>query len=1040
MRKRKFLYLKRLILPAVICFMLISLQALGQVPPKQVSDQDLVRDVEDKISEIMKEGRIPGLNAIVMREGRVLMNKGFGFADLEKKTPVTSGTYFELASCSKAYTALAALALEKEGKISLDDPITKYIPNFSVIFEGKEYHPTIRQFLYQTSGFEFYDIAELPPGAGKDALKEAVEVFNGKESQHMPGTNHQYSTVNYNVVARVIEVASGLTFEDYLTNHVLKPLGLNNTSVGVKKDNPPAGMAQGYKISFSSPRAYEPPIFRANNAAGYVISNGKDMERWLKLQMGLEANEFADLISRTHIGDPSVPPNLMRLASYGMGWYVPIMGKGLVFHSGLNPTFSTFIRLNATTGYAVALMTNSGLGEPTEALGNRIAAILDSKKIDKEYEYENSIDKVAAVVFYISIVILLFILGFLILVIKNIITGKRSFEAQTLVSIIKMLAMPLVFVPFLFGVYLVPRAMTDGGSWAFVSVWTPSSITIMGYSLLAVFALGYLGYIISVLFPPKNPYFRSAPLLVILSLVNGGANAVVIFLLHTSLYSPIKLQYLLYFFGLALVVYISGSKVVQTKLIKLTMDIVYDLRIKLIDKIFLTSYQKFEKMDRGRVYATLNDDTGQIGNSASLFVALISSIVTTIGCFMYLATIAFWATVVTILIIWTIAALYYFVGKQAEVYMEEARDTRNVYMGLLNGMLDGFKELSLHIRKKKEYKGDVEASCDEFRVKQSVAMIKFVNAFLVGESMLIAVLGAVGFGIPKLFPDIRTTTLMGFILVLLYMIGPINGILHSIPTVLQMKISWTRVKEFLKDIPANIDPKDIEALGEKKTDIQEVSAKGILFQYESESEDETGFSVGPLDFEAKKGEVIFIVGGNGSGKTTLAKLLTGLYIPDEGTLKVDGKEVSNYELGEYYSSVFSGFHLFEKLYNIDLETKSQEAMEYLKLLHMEKKVEIKDGRFTTINLSGGQKKRLALIQCYLEDCPIYIFDELAADQDPQFRKFFYRDLLQKMRDKGKIVIAVTHDDHYFDVADRIIKMDMGKVDKMEAHEYSKVTS
>ena len=175
---------------------------------------------------------------------------------------------------------------------------------------------------------------------------------------------------------------------------------------------------------------------------------------------------------------------------------------------------------------------------------------------------------------------------------------------------------------------------------------------------------------------------------------------------------------------------------------------------------------------------------------------------------------------------------------------------------------------------------------------------------------------------------------------------------------------------------------------------------------------------------------MFIIGGNGSGKTTLAKLLTGLYIPHDGEITVDGKPVANFQLGEYFSTVFSDFHLFDKLYNIDLsgETKRDEAQRYLETLHLDGKIELTGDSFSTTDLSGGQRKRLALLKCYLEDCPVYLFDEVAADQDPEFRKFFYRELLPKMKEKGKIVIAITHDDHYFDVADKVIKMDMGKID------------
>ena len=349
--------------------------------------------------------------------------------------------------------------------------------------------------------------------------------------------------------------------------------------------------------------------------------------------------------------------------------------------------------------------------------------------------------------------------------------------------------------------------------------------------------------------------------------------------------------------------------------------IVYDLRMKLLEKIFLTSYERFEKIEQGRVFATLNNDTGQIGGSANLFVGLISSIITTIGVFIYLATIAFWATIVTVSVIIVIATLYSIVSRKARRWFEEARDTQNTYMDLLNGLVRGFKELSLHIKKKTEYKDDLDETSYTFRQKLIQAMVKFVNAFLIGESMLILVLGAVGFAVPRMFPEITSVTLMSFIIALLYLIGPINGILNSIPALIQLRVAWGRVQGFIRDIPANMNPEDIsKPLAVEKKAVESISATGVMFQYKpiqqqgdsretgqalaagegdntqrnaiaaenngndsnDEEQQEEFFSVGPLDFEAKKGEIIFIVGGNGSGKTTLGKMLTGLYALDQG--------------------------------------------------------------------------------------------------------------------------------------------------------------
>jgi putative ATP-binding cassette transporter len=224
--------------------------------------------------------------------------------------------------------------------------------------------------------------------------------------------------------------------------------------------------------------------------------------------------------------------------------------------------------------------------------------------------------------------------------------------------------------------------------------------------------------------------------------------------------------------------------------------------------------------------------------------------------------------------------------------------------------------------------------------------------------------------------------------------------------------------------------KNRKALSHKGKTVESIEAQGLYFHYPGE-DGGTGFTLGPIDLTVKKGETLFLVGGNGSGKTTLAKLLTGLYQPEKGIIKINGKEIKGEDYpGEYFSTVFGDFQLFKKLYNVNIEEKRPEIEKYLEVLDLQGKVRLKDGSFSTLNLSGGQRKRLALLQCYLEDCPIYLFDEVAADQDPEFRKFFYRDLLVRMKESGKIIIAITHDDHYFDLADKIIKLDMGEIDTL----------
>lgn len=1002
-----------------------------------------IDEIKETVQKLMKEGDIPGLSLVIIRPDQPDFIEGFGYANLEKKVPVTPDTLFEIGSCSKSFTALAALKLEAEGLLNLDNSVSSYLPWFNVTYEGKKVEITLRQALHHTSGIPFNSIESIPMGADANALEQTVRNIVGIELYALPGKQYQYATVNYDIVGLIIQQASGMSYEEYMEKQIFQPLGLSDTTVGMDRVDPEDSgkKSTGYKIGFFEPRIYDAPPYRGNSPAGYIVTNARDVARWLRLQLRLVESPLSPLIQESHQRDELVPPIIGRNASdisvYTMGWQLSLSGDGEIRHGGENPNYTTFMAFRPKGKIGVAVLANSN-SNYTGFIGSTVMDMLHGEGMNEAAVPGGGFDNTTSMM-TIILGILLGIIGIYILyIVFELLRGRRELDRFRWLKLGKMLGVLLFLAPFLFGIYLLPIVLLNlpfklsMNPWHFAMVWTPVSFRTAISLLLVVFAAGYFAYILSSLFPQKNKYLKNLPLLIILSMLSGFANAVIIFLISGSLFTNIKLIYMVYFFCLAVGLYLLGRKVVQTKLTQLTFDIVYDMRMNLIEKIFYTSYQKFEKLDRGRVFATLNDDTGQVGNSANIFVTLLTSMITTFGVFLYLSTIAFWATMVTLGVIIVIATIYYLVSQKARVYLEAARDSRNVYMRLLNGMIDGFKELSIHFNKKKQYRDDVEKSTQEFRDKTTIGIVKFINAFMIGESMLVVLLGAVAFAVKRLFPEIQIFTLMSFIMALLYLIGPVNGILGSIPNMVQLRIAWNRVKGFLKDIPANMTPEDVAKLKLDVPSVDRIEAKGVVFQYESEDADKP-FALGPIDFEAKKGEAVFIVGGNGSGKTTFAKILTGLYAADGGSIKVDGEEVNSYQLGEYFSTVFSGYHLFEKLYNIDLgdEKKRKEGKKYIEMLNLQDKVSLEKDSFSTIDLSGGQRKRLALLQCYLEDCPIYLFDEVAADQDPEFRRFFYRELLTRMKEKGKIVIAITHDDHYFDVADRVIKFDMGKLDVVQ---------
>ncbi|MET3878914.1 cyclic peptide export ABC transporter [Chitinophaga sp. OAE865] len=998
---------------------LLSNTALGH----QVIDDRLLRKIDSSVSIWMKKGKIPGAS-LVLVSGDYSVIRCYGYADLALEKKVVPGTLFELGSCSKAFTAMAVMQLERNGQLRLDNKVTDYLPWFRMKYKNVVAGITLRQLLHHTSGIPWETIAGIPEDSSSGALERTVRTVMGTSLRHKPGKQFEYATVHYDILALIVEKVTGMTFERYLRDSVIKKIGLSHTSIAIPDDA--MMMATGYKTGFLRPFPYVAPRYAGNNAAGYVISNATDMQEWLRFQMGLTDSETYTVAQATQKRDETVP--LHNMSSYAMGWNVSLNGNEEIYHDGLNPNFSSYLAFRKKRQLGVALLTNSG-SSYTPWIGDMVLKILAADDIDKDGFSDDRSDSIYTLICGVLAIYIMLLLAGLLVMIWQLAAGKRKRGDRPLKSILKLLTAMLLGVPFLIGIYYIPVVMA-GFNWDAAIVWSPLSFKAMILMILSAFFFSYLAYFVGLLFPATDKLQGTMPRVVLFSVFSGIANMIIIALVTSSINSEVELKYLLLYYILALSVYLLGRRFVQINLTRMTRNIVFELRMKMIEKIFSTSYQRFEKMDSGRIYTVLNDDVTMIGESANTVVSLITSIFTTLTAFLYLAVISFWATTLTVTLIILISVIYYFVSKSTNVYFEEARETRNSFINLVNGMIEGFKEISLHRKKKAEYKQDIADTADEYRKKISIANIHFVNAFLVGESLLVLLLGVVAFVIPKIFPYVQSHVVISFVVVLLYLIAPVNEILNSVPSIMQLKVAWSRIQLFLNEIPQGAGQGGVQAAPVTRHTVFRVD--GLTFQYKDEN-DHIDFAIGPVDFTVKAGEILFIIGGNGSGKTTLAKLLTGLYQPDQGNIYLDDEIISGEQLSECFSTVFSPAYLFNKLYNLDTTKKAEEIKKYLQLLHLTDKVTVNGNRYSTIKLSGGQRKRLALLQCYLEDSPVYLFDEWAADQDPAYRNFFYRRLLPEMKMAGKIIIAITHDDHYFDIADTVLEMNQGQLRPWKGH-------
>ena len=447
------------------------------------------------IQAMMKKGKIPGLSIIIIDGDKQPFIKNFGYADLERKIPVNSHTLFQLASCSKSFTALAALKLEEQGLIHLDSPVSTYLPWFRARFRRfKNREITLRQLLHHSSGIPWTTICDIPAGNSGQMLEQTVRNIKNTRLKHSPGRWFTYATINYDIIGAVIETVTRLPFETYMEREIFQPLGLLHTVVGVDTSRP--GQAVGYKSGFPRPFRYEAPVFRGNNPAAYILSTPGDMARWLMLQLGLIDSPMKSLIERSHLPDESVPSHWLTRSYYGMGWFIRRENRDPVFHGGLNPNFACECWLKLGRKRAIAVLSNSNSME-TFAIANFVKWFLFNEREPRGVYLPGF--QYTRFSWFMTVVSGIFLAGAaagVILKVQALLTGMSRFLPVTLETLTRAAGTGLALVAALAVGRYAPKLKWKY-FWETLIVWKPRIFLIALRLFLTSVGAGYFLYLLS---------------------------------------------------------------------------------------------------------------------------------------------------------------------------------------------------------------------------------------------------------------------------------------------------------------------------------------------------------------------------------------------------------------------------------------------------------------------------------------------------------------------------------------------------------------
>ena len=510
----------------------------------------------------------------------------------------------------------------------------------------------------------------------------------------------------------------------------------------------------------------------------------------------------------------------------------------------------------------------------------------------------------------------------------------------------------------------------------------------------------------------------------------GIANALILFTINSLAHDPsAALVREFVIFALLVALYVHCTRYLTHSAAALLESALHRIKVRVGERVARAELDAFERVKAAEISDRITQNTSLIADMAGMLSTMLQSIPILAFALVYIAWLSLPAFALVALLGGIGLVMFLGLRQDFVASVRQSGGIRVTFFERITDLLSGFKEVKLSRRRGRELRDDTVQASDALRAILVQGNQLRSDGNILGESILFALLAVTVYTLHAQVA-LSSLTMTQLVAAVMFTWAPFMGIASGLMPYIRSNLALAEIDALEQKLEGVVR---VGGASRKAEDpwqgkLSTIEARGVEFAHAADDGGEA-FRIGPIDFALSSGEVVFIVGGNGSGKSTLLKVLTGLYPARSGTLLVDGVLVGPDNVAAYrdmISAIFADFHLFAKLYGLP-EVEDAAVHGLIARMQLEGKTSFADRSFTNIALSTGQKKRVAMIVALLEDRPFCVFDEWAADQDPEFRKYFYDELLPLLRQQGKAVLVVSHDDRYFHCADRVVTMEYGKV-------------